>query len=308
MPLRVLRADWTEVDDLSALAGLPLDELGIDGCPVSDLGPLRGAPLRSLNCSGTNVSDLSPLAGMRLSALYVSHTRVADPRPLAGMTSLKSLTFDSTLVTDMGPLDGLTLERLAAVGAPLESLFPFETKPPRHFLFESARLREAYLEPLLQKWSRDPLSRHNATNARVVRAIRTGREEVVRDAAVEFGGHRYTVVPLRLGYEQAEALARRHGGHLLTVTSSNEQNFVASWLRSSAVGSGVWLWIGYRDGQLTWLSGEPMDYLNYAVLSTRSKPPPHYLIPQEHGNGFWSNRQEYSEDTHRMYAVIEWDQ
>src|SRR5262249_37653861 len=53
----------SKLADLSALRGLPLEQLGASNTQVADLSPLRGAPLVSLSLSGAPVEDLSPLAG-----------------------------------------------------------------------------------------------------------------------------------------------------------------------------------------------------------------------------------------------------
>src|SRR5262249_21821006 len=67
MTLKTLRIGrCLNVEDLSPLAGMPLEDLNLVATHVADLSPLKGAPLRILYMSASLVSDLSPLEGMPL--------------------------------------------------------------------------------------------------------------------------------------------------------------------------------------------------------------------------------------------------
>jgi Leucine-rich repeat (LRR) protein len=82
---------------------------------VSDLSPLNGMPLTHLNCYGTKVGDAS-LAQIRnckdLAVLVLSDTSVSDAglANLAEFKTLNSLNLVRSKVSDMAPIQGLTLE------------------------------------------------------------------------------------------------------------------------------------------------------------------------------------------------------
>jgi tetratricopeptide (TPR) repeat protein len=70
----------TEVDDLSALEGMPLNHLDLTRCDrVTTISALRDMPLWVLHLDGTEVVDLSPIAqSKRLKKLSLSSTKVRD--------------------------------------------------------------------------------------------------------------------------------------------------------------------------------------------------------------------------------------
>jgi len=105
----------TGIDDLSFLAGMPLDSINLFSTPVSDLSPLKGMPLTSLIISRTKVDDLTPLKGIMLKELVLSSSwgacGVEDLSPLKGMP-LTSLDLRKLLVRDLTPLADIPLEEL----------------------------------------------------------------------------------------------------------------------------------------------------------------------------------------------------
>jgi hypothetical protein len=75
-------------------------------------------------------------------------------------------------------------------------------------------------------------------------------------------GNRYALTP-PMEWPDAEALAVQEGGHLATVRSQAEQD----WLWKTFGGAD--LWIGFNDlaveGQWVWTSGESVSYTNWAL-------------------------------------------
>ena len=129
--LKVLSVDGNDIDDLSPLAGLQLNQLSFNNNLVEDLSPLAGmtdlwhvvgvsnfvfdlsplenAPLYTLDLTGNEVDDLSPLAGKNtLYALSLTSNWIYDLSPLAGLTQLRSLSLYDNYVTDLTPLAGLS--------------------------------------------------------------------------------------------------------------------------------------------------------------------------------------------------------
>ncbi|MFO1486726.1 MAG: protein kinase [Verrucomicrobiaceae bacterium] len=79
-----------------------------------------------------------------------------------------------------------------------------------------------------------------------------------------FGGHLYEFVPDKtLTWTQAKAAAEAKGGHLATITSKEENDFLASNMIAK-IEKGLGAWIGGTDegapGQWRWVTGEPFTF------------------------------------------------
>jgi hypothetical protein len=103
MKLTYLDVRDTQVRDLSALRGMPLETLILNRCPVSDISPLQGMPLKHLRLWDTKVTDLRPLAGMALEYLLLKFGVVYEP---AGLTALRD-TPELTHISDIAKEDWL---------------------------------------------------------------------------------------------------------------------------------------------------------------------------------------------------------
>lgn len=79
-------------------------------------------------------------------------------------------------------------------------------------------------------------------------------------------GHYYVLTSSRLTWQQAEAEAVALGGHLLTINSQAEQDFINATFLSDPSNQGPY-WIGLNDqaveGTFVWSSGEPVTYTNW---------------------------------------------
>ncbi|MBK8167942.1 MAG: hypothetical protein IPK64_18510 [bacterium] len=71
-------------------------------------------------------------------------------------------------------------------------------------------------------------------------------------------GHWYGIVDARLSWTAARADAAARGGHLATITSQAELDFI--WTNLHPIRS--WLG-GIRDGGWRWITGEPWAYTNW---------------------------------------------
>jgi hypothetical protein len=170
--LKSIKAPWTGITDLTALADVPqLESLDLSGTPVWDLTPLKAAkslkvltldyssvvdlsPLRDLtnltNLSlwGSQVADLSALAELiNLSSLDVAHTRVSDLSPLRGCKRLQSLDIRSTRVSSLSfAYDVRGLTGLSCVSTNIETLAPLAGLHLRTLDIESTKIAD--LSPL----------------------------------------------------------------------------------------------------------------------------------------------------------------
>ncbi len=124
MPLETLLLADTRVSDISDLSGMKLVELTLANCEeIDDFSALRGMPLRRLDVSGTAFSDTEILGESSLTHLNIAATDVADLAGLVG-ARLESLNITTTDVTDLGPLSGMPLVELRCRGTAIEDFTP----------------------------------------------------------------------------------------------------------------------------------------------------------------------------------------
>lgn len=83
-----------------------------------------------------------------------------------------------------------------------------------------------------------------------------------RACRLEENGHWYQRVEVPMSWPDADAVCRALGGHLATLTSPAENDFVYFKLAADSIA-----WLGaQRDsaGQWSWITGEPFDWTNWA--------------------------------------------
>ncbi|MCL2124356.1 MAG: S-layer homology domain-containing protein [Oscillospiraceae bacterium] len=82
--------------------------------------------------------------------------------------------------------------------------------------------------------------------------------------AVIYNGHSYKVFDVGMTWDEAKTYCESIGGHLATVASQSEQDFISSQL-STGVKNSYWLG-GFRTQgrDFTWVTGEQMLYTNWA--------------------------------------------
>ncbi|OYW19870.1 MAG: hypothetical protein B7Z55_08135 [Planctomycetales bacterium 12-60-4] len=119
----------TQLNDLSCLAGLRLEDLHCPYCAVSDLTPITGMPLQHLALHETNVRDLTPLSEMSLETLSLIGTQVADLSPLRNMPLRKLRCGGNPALTDLSPLASLPLEELFCSRTGVTDLSPLAGLP-----------------------------------------------------------------------------------------------------------------------------------------------------------------------------------
>ena len=83
---------------------------------------------------------------------------------------------------------------------------------------------------------------------------------------VEYNGHKYKLFDLSMSWEEAKSYCENLGGHLATVTSSQEQQFIENNLLSSSVKMNYYFLGGYRENlsnEWNWITGEDFSYSNW---------------------------------------------
>jgi hypothetical protein len=86
-------------------------------------------------------------------------------------------------------------------------------------------------------------------------------------AAVEtatFNGQQYQMIEIGMSWTEAKAYCENLGGHLVVISSAEEQAFIENWI---ATGTKNYYWLGgYCDADrvFKWVTGEPMNFTAWA--------------------------------------------
>ena len=81
-------------------------------------------------------------------------------------------------------------------------------------------------------------------------------------ATATFNGHTYEYYNQQMNWNQAYKFCEKKGGHLVTVTSQEENDFIVN-----LAGDSSYLWIGGRTGDKNtwyWITGESFEYKNWS--------------------------------------------
>lgn len=105
-----------DISDLSLLARMPnLKTLYLCQQQIEDVTPLSGLPLEELYLADNNITDFSPLETLpQLRTLFLGNNPARDLSPLASLSRLRELNLDSLdgYVDSFAPLSGLRLRTL----------------------------------------------------------------------------------------------------------------------------------------------------------------------------------------------------
>ena len=97
-----------------------------------------------------------------------------------------------------------------------------------------------------------------ASDTKVIPSV-PAPKKTAPDDSVEFKGHHYKYVPAIVTWDAANMQCIRMGGHLVTISDAEENQFVLSL-------GGAWdKWIGLRKtgANFTWVDKSPMNYTNW---------------------------------------------
>jgi hypothetical protein len=277
--------------DLSPLRGMPLRRVLIHG-PVTDLSPLAQAPLEWLALDGKSrhpMPDLAPLAGRPLQALALENFTSSPAAPLPPLPNLRQMILDGTSCRDFQfladtPLEVLSLKNTGIRDAgPLKVLTKVKSLEPWFGLLAPSKdLAQAGSNAAAVAWlnafgtalaevpwfdedwngtllgvingfSKSPYPELDAWSASGAKGCPPG--------ATEFQGRYYLLVDSSVPLELAERNAARWGGHLVTITSPQEADFVTRLLLARPARQ-LSCYVGaLRRGpdDWRWVTGEPLD-------------------------------------------------
>lgn len=127
----------------------------------------------------------------------------------------------------------------------------------------------------------------------------------------EGNGHYYKVFSgpnseyPQLTWEEAKLACEQLGGHLVTITSSEEQDFIESLDSTTCIGEwSVWIGLSRPEGTgpWTWITGEPYEYTHWANTEPSGDGSCVAMRTKNYGYG-WNDA-----DANTPFAyVCEWD-
>ena len=116
----------------------------------------------------------------------------------------------------------------------------------------------------------------------------------------EFDNHYYRYYSTQMSWEEARFFCEQRGGHLATISSSSENEFVSSLF------SGESVWLGGNDvnveGQFTWYTNELFSYTNWASGEPNDGKSGGQDYIHMYKSGLWDDIQ----DT-KLGFICEWD-
>ena len=148
----------------------------------------------------------------------------------------------------------------------------------------------------------------------------------IPENAVEYNGHHYCLVDdVALKWDDAKKYCEERGGHLATITSEDEENFLKDlvskqgtknsyWLGGYVNKIGMWNWItGEKFNYTNWGAGQPDNYLgkeDVLMMYRESNP----MNPSSSPLGAWNDIRRDGECNHEPFfgkenlgLLCEWD-
>jgi hypothetical protein len=302
LPIGALYCDGNHLETLEPLTNMPLYSLYCSGNRIRDLSPLKGMPIYALDCSGNEISSLDPILDLpQLLELYCGSNHLRSLDPLRSAKSLHYLDCSSNGIQTLEPLKDLDLERLDCSGNPIATLEPFvdeQKNPPKIFTFDDCEtLSAAEIRRAIDIWKKKGLQ-SNVSYATFALARKQGDAQV-KELAQRDNGHGYLFVQKNLNRGAAEDFCKRLGGHLVTITSKAENDFLKKITPEDASYR-----IGMKfseDRKPLWVNGDGVD-LTFLSTLTDFRPSDAVMTWK---NGSWLPL-SLKEDR-PMSFIIEWD-
>ncbi len=144
-------------------------------------------------------------------------------------------------------------------------------------------------------------------------------EEIGRLAAENFEGHTYQVFYSSRAWDDAKEFCEKHHGHLVTITSEEEQRFLEDYLSKAANQKSYWIGLdsGKNKDFSKWITGEKISYTNWMGNNPDGNEPFHNCariaaseFTDEHN---WTMKRGTWDDIISAYGdiagfICEWDE
>ena len=132
----------------------------------------------------------------------------------------------------------------------------------------------------------------------------TVKAEVVNSAADGvFNGHTYAVYSEQMNWKDAQKFCEELGGHLVTITSEEEKDFIVNEIMVIGEDCMIGLSDAETEGDWVWVTGEDTEYTNWADGEPNNEFEEDYAA-MFNGSGVWNDGHFDSEDWN---FICEWD-
>ncbi len=127
---------------------------------------------------------------------------------------------------------------------------------------------------------------------------------VIPPDAVSYNGHFYYLFDLHSSWNAAKKFCESMGGHMATITSKAENNFVFRYIKKKGYYNVYFGLYKTGNGQWKWVTNEPVSYLNWAYGEPNDVTEKYAMFYSVYTDGKWNNGHFYSGDT---IFLCEWD-
>ncbi len=263
-PIRALKlielyCDDNKIESLEPLSSMPLVTLYCGGNQIKDISPLKHSPVYALDCSHNQISLLDPVSDLpELGELYCGSNQISSIEPLRQAKKLGYLDCSTNEIKTLEPLKDLELYSLDCSDNPIVTLEPFvdARDPPGIFTFDDCKtLPEAEIEHAIKVWQAKGLQL-NARYGKFALARKRGDLQVKELAQRGDGGHRYLFVQKYLTASATKQFCEKLGGHLVTITSEAENEFLTTITPQDA---SCRIGMEFSDGVPRWVTGEAVE-------------------------------------------------
>lgn len=106
-----------------------------------------------------------------------------------------------------------------------------------------------------------------------------GEPPIIPSTAVEFNGHYYQVYDNSMTWTEAKEYCEKLGGHLVTITSIEENNYIKDLVVSNGKKNAYWLGASdsETEGVWKWVTGEPFEFSDWGTDEPNQDGEENYL-------------------------------
>jgi len=97
------------------------------------------------------------------------------------------------------------------------------------------------------------------------------QEQIGIDTIELLGSHYYEIASQNMSWNDAQNYSKAEGGHLATLTSSEENRYVADLVHESGMNKALWIGLKKDNGSFRWITDEPIDYSNWCTGEPRNE-------------------------------------
>lgn len=133
-------------------------------------------------------------------------------------------------------------------------------------------------------------------------AFATGRDDESGDEKIYFQGHSYQLFSTKMSWVDAKAYCEGLGGHLVTITSQTEQDFVCENFTKIYGTAMIGLSDADNEGDWEWVTGEVFNYSNWDSGEPNNEFNEDYVLM--HSDGTWNDGHLERE---KWIFICEWD-